>query len=126
MEINIKNETLPICSCVHRVKNNFSAECDVIVPDSKPDILKVLQLSARPKVTSCEIRNSHLIVAGTVTFDILYLADNEEKCVKSITSSCEFSNLVRDGSITDAMTAICDVDVYDLASRRLHRGCRQV
>ncbi len=115
MEINIKNETLPVCSCVCRVKNNFSAECDVIVPDSKPDILKVLQLSARPKVTSCEIRNTHLIVTGTVTFDILYLADNEEKCVKSITSSCEFSNLVRDTSITDSMTAICDVDVYDLA-----------
>lgn len=114
MEINIKNETLPVCSSAYRVKNNFSAECDVIVPDSKPDILKVLQLSARPKVTSCEIRNNHLIVSGTVTFDILYLADNEEKCVKSITSSCEFSNLVRDSNIADSMTAICDVDVCDL------------
>ena len=114
MEINIKNETMQVCSSVCRIKNNFSAECDVIVPDSKPDILKVLQLSARPKVTSCEIRNNHLIVAGTVTFDILYLADNEEKCVKAITSSCEFSNLVRDSSISDLMMPVCDVDVCEL------------
>ena len=115
MEINIKKETLPVCSSVCRIKNNFSAECDVIVPDTKPDILKVLQLSARPKVTSCEIRNGHLIATGVVTFDILYLADNEEKCVKSITSSCEFSNLVRESSISDSMMPICDVDISDLA-----------
>ena len=114
MEINIKNETLPVCSAVCRIKNNFSAECDVIVPDSKPDILKVLQLSACPKVTSCETRNGHLIVTGSISFDILYLADNEEKDVKSITSSCEFSNLVRDSNIGDSMLTFADVDVSDL------------
>lgn len=115
MEINIKNETLPVCSGVCRTKNNFSAECDVIVPDTKPDILKVLQLSACPKVTSCETRNGHLIVSGSISFDILYLADNEEKCVKSITSSCEFSNLVRDSNIGDSMLTFADVDVSDLS-----------
>lgn len=114
MEINIKNETLPVCNAVCRIKNNFSSECDVIVPDSKPDILKILQVSAHPKVTSCEIRNGHLIATGSVSFDILYLADNEEKSVKSITSSCEFSNLVRENNIKDSMMAIADVDVSDL------------
>lgn len=115
MEINIKNETLPVCSAVCRTKNNFSAECDVIVPDTKPDIQKVLQLSARPKVTSCETRNGHVIVSGSICFDILYLADNEEKCVTSITSSCEFSNLVRDSNIGDSMLTFADVDVRDLS-----------
>jgi len=114
MEINIKNETLPVCNAVCRIKSNFSSECDVIVPDSKPDILKVLQISARPKVTSCEIRNGHLIATGSVAFDILYLSDNEEKSVKSITSSCEFSNLVRENNIKDSMISIADVDVSDL------------
>ena len=114
MEMNIKNETLPVCSTVCRTKNNFSAECDVIVPDTKPDILTVLQLSALPKVTSCETRNGHVIVSGSISFDILYLADDEEKCVKSITSSCEFSNLVRDSNITESMLTFADVDVRDL------------
>jgi len=114
MEMNIKNETLPVCSAVCRSKNNFSSECDIIVPDTKPDILKVLQLSAIPKVTNCEIRSGHVIVSGSIRFDILYLADDEEKCVKSITSSCEFSNLVRDGSINDSMLAFTDVDVCNL------------
>ena len=114
MEINIKNETLPLCSGVCRTKNNFIAECDVIVPDSKPDILKVLQLSARPKVTSCETRAGHVIASGSITFDILYLADSQEKCVKSITTSCEFSNMVRDSSISEGMLTFADVDVREL------------
>lgn len=114
MEINIKNETLPLCSAVCSFKNNFSAECDVIVPDSKPDIAKVLQVSARPKVTNTETRNGHIIVSGSISFDILYLADNEEKCVESITSSCEFSNLVKDSNILDSLLTFADVDVSDL------------
>lgn len=115
MEINIKNETLPVCSGICRTKNTFTAETDVIVPDSKPDILKVLQLSARPKLTNCETRSGHVILTGTVTFNILYLADNEEKGVHSITSSCEFSNLVKDSAIADTMLTFADIDISDLS-----------
>ena len=115
MEINIKNETLPLCSAVCRVKNNFSAECDVIVLDSKPDIGKVLQVSARPKITNTETRNGHVIVSGSISFDILYLADNEEKCLESITSSCEFSNLLKDSNISDSFLTFSDVEISDIA-----------
>lgn len=115
MEINIKNENLSVCNGICRTKNNFTTETDVIVPDSKPDILKVLQLSARPRVTSCETRNGHVIISGTVSFNILYLADDEEKGVKSINSSCEFSNLIKDSMIGDSMLSFADVDVSDIA-----------
>ncbi len=114
MDINIKNESLSVCNTVCRTKNNFTSECDVIVPDSKPDILKVLQLSARPKVTNCETKNGRVTVTGTISFNILYLADDEDKCVKSITSSCDFSNVVRNDDILENMLSIVDVDVYEL------------
>ena len=114
MKINIKNETLPLCSGICRTKNNFVTECDVIVPDSKPDILRVLQMSARPRITACETRAGHVIVSGTIGYDILYLADDEEKCVKSITSSCEFSTLIRDSNISEAMLTFSDIDVREL------------
>ena len=114
MEINIKNENLSVCSGVCRSKNNFTTECEVIVPDSKPDILKVLQLSARPKVSSCEARGGRVTISGTVCFNILYLADDEEKCVKSITSSCEFSHIIKDDHIDDSMPVFFDADVCDI------------
>lgn len=124
MEINIRNEILPLCSGVCRTKSTFSAECDVIVPDSKPDIKRVLQVSARPKISNTETRNGHIIVSGSVSFDILYLADNEEKCVTTITSSCEFSNLVKDSNIEDSFLSFADVDVSDLSCKIAN--CRKI
>lgn len=115
MEISIKNENLSVCSAVCIVKNDFSTECDVIVPDSKPDIKRILELSANVKVTSCETQNDRVIVSGTVKFNILYLADDEEKSVKSIESSCGFSNLFQHNGIREGMITIADVDVGDLS-----------
>lgn len=124
MEINIKNESLSVCRCVCRTKNKFTAECDVIVPDSKPDILKILQLSAHPKITNCETKNDRVTVTGTISFTILYLSDDEEKCVKSITSSCEFSNVIRDDNIKDNMLTFADVDISELGANLAN--CRKI
>ncbi len=114
MEINIKNESLSVCSAVYSSKNNFNAECDVIIPDSKPDILKVLQLSAIPKITSCETKSGRVSVSGIITYNILYLADDEAKSINSITSSCEFSNVVREDAIAEGMLTFSDVDISEL------------
>lgn len=114
MEMNIKNGSLSVCSCVCRTKNSFTAECDVIVPDSKPDILKVLQLSAVPRYVNFETKNGRVSASGTVCFTIVYLADDEEKSMKSITSSCEFSNIIRDDAISEFMLTFADVDVDEV------------
>lgn len=124
MEINIKNESLPVSGCICRTENKFTAECDVIVPDSKPDILKILQLSARPRISNREMKNGRITVTGTVSFNIIYLADDEEKSIKSITSSCEFSNVIRDDSIGDNMLSFVDVDVCDLNCSVIN--CRKI
>ncbi len=124
MEINIKNESLSVCTCVCRTKNSFGAECDVIIPDSKPDILKVLQLSAMPRMTSCETKSGRVTVTGTITYNILYLADDEEKSINSITSSCEFSNVVREDVFAENMLTFTDVDISELGCNIAN--CRKV
>ncbi len=122
MELNIKNESLHMCTAVCCTKNNFTAECDVIVPDTKPDILKVLQLSADMKSVSYETKNGRVTASGTLCFNILYLADDEDKSIHTITSSCEFSNIIRDDTISEFMLTFADVDVdrlsYNIANCR--------
>ncbi len=115
MELNIKNESLQLCSAVCCTSNNFTAECDVIVPDTKPDILKVLQLGADIKSVSFETKSGRVTASGTLCFTILYLADDEEKSINTITSSCEFSNIIRDDAITEFMLTFADVDVDSLS-----------
>lgn len=114
MAINIINESFPVSSPICHLKSDFTTECDVIVPDSKPDIAKILQLSARVKTTSCETQSDRVIISGTVFFNILYLADNEEKSVKCIDASCAFSNLFQHSGIRENMLTFCDVDVSEV------------
>lgn len=122
MEININNEKLAVCTAVCHTKSEFNTECDIIVPDSKPDISRILQISARAKITSCETQTDRVILSGNVSFNILYLADNEEKSVCSIDSSCVFSNLFKHSGISEGMLTVADADVsslsYDLANCR--------
>ena len=115
MGINVVNENLMICSAVCSIKNDFTTECDIIVPDTKPDIARILQISARAKITSSETQNDRIIISGTVNFNILYLADNEEKSVKAIDSSCVFSNLFLHNGIRENMLSVTNVDVGELS-----------
>ncbi len=115
MDINILNETFPICTEICSLKNEFSCECDVIVPDSKPDIKKILELSARLKITGCEAQTGRVILSGIVFFNILYLADNEEKSVNAIDVSCPFSNLFSDKSVNEGILTFSDADISELS-----------
>lgn len=115
MEININRENLSVCKAVCHTKSSFAAECDIIVPDSKPDIAKILQLSARACVTSCETQSDRIIISGNITFNVIYLADNEEKNVCAVSATCMFSDLFRYNGIQEDMLTAADVTVNDLS-----------
>ena len=115
MEININRENLSVCKAVCHTKSSFAAECDIIVPDSKPDIAKILQLSARACVTSCETQSDRIIMSGNITFNVIYLADNEEKNVCAVSATCMFSDLFRYNGIQEDMLTAADVTVNDLS-----------
>lgn len=67
---------------------------DIIVPDVKPDILKVLQLDATACVTDKKMSNGILVVNGRVDLTILYVPDSENERVKSIIASYDFEERV--------------------------------
>ena len=50
---------------------------DIIVPDVKPDILKILQLDAVSCITNKEITNGRVNVTGRVDLKILYIPDSD-------------------------------------------------
>jgi hypothetical protein len=63
-------------------------EADIIVPDIKPDIAKVLQVDANAVVTSKECQTDKFVAEGKVSINILYIGD--DNTVKSINSVQNF------------------------------------
>ena len=85
----IKN-TVNICRIPAKGTTKTMVDSDVIVPDVKPDILKILQVDADCCVTDTYIENGKLIINGRVDYKVLYIPDTENERIKSILTSMDF------------------------------------
>ena len=65
-------------------------ENDIIVPDIKPDIARILLLDGDAFVNGAETASEKLQISGTVRYKILYISDDPEQPVKSINTSSSF------------------------------------
>ncbi|WP_024832715.1 DUF3794 and LysM peptidoglycan-binding domain-containing protein [Ruminiclostridium josui] len=66
-------------------------ENDIIVPDVKPDIAKILLLDGDIFITGCDTGTDRAVVSGCLLVKILYISADEKRSVKSITTNIPFS-----------------------------------
>lgn len=88
-----------------------AADGDLIVPDIKPDILKILQVDAVSCISSKEISAGKLVLGGRINMTVLYLPDNENSTVQSIKTTFEFSHKINKNTIDENCSAFVDSDV---------------
>ncbi len=65
-------------------------ENDIIVPDVKPDITRILLLDGDSWIDSAEAASDKVLISGTVRYKILYVSDDSEQPIKSINSASGF------------------------------------
>jgi hypothetical protein len=68
----------------------FSVQGDLIIPDVKPDILKVFCNDSDVVIENKEIMQDKVLVEGTVNFKIIYLSNNEGSVLRSLNASMNF------------------------------------
>ena len=84
---------------------------DIIVPDVKPDILKILQLDASACVTDETVTDGRASAEGRVDLKILYIPDSETEKIKSINASFDFVRNIDNKAIKSGMTAVISANV---------------
>lgn len=102
---------------------NFSqipVEGDIIVPDVKPDILKVLQVDSNAVVTGKDIADGKLTINGKVNLKILYVPDKAEERVESINTSIDFVHRVENEAIGQEMQAMVECDIQHVEFRLIN------
>lgn len=100
-------------------------ENDIIVPDTKPDIARVLLLDGDVFVTGCDSGTDRVVVSGCIGCKILYISDDETKSVKGIISNIPFSYTmdiqgVRNGMKCRAKGIIEHMDYTLLNGRKIN------
>lgn len=93
-----------------------SSECNVIVPDRNPDILKILHVDATCSITKKTLTNGRMSFEGKVFADVIYLPDAEGGGVKTLPTVFEFNDIIDCPDIKDNMCAklSCDIDQLDI------------
>ncbi|MCH5211651.1 MAG: DUF3794 domain-containing protein [Oscillospiraceae bacterium] len=109
--MELKKETVRLCSTIIKGTTQAMAEGDVNVPDIKPDILKILQVDADAYITDKYIENGRLVISGRAEYKVLYVPDKENERIKSILTSMEFRQTVDANGASPDATVIADASV---------------
>ncbi len=104
-------EAVTMHETLYADRSQVYVEGDIIVPDVKPDILKILQVDAVSSVTSREVSDGRLTVSGKIHLTILYIPEREGDSIQSITSVFDFSERIERQGITGQSLVSLDTDV---------------
>ncbi len=80
-------------------------EGDILVPDVKPDITRVISVDGMIQVTKREVLENKINTEGVVKFKILYVSDRGEEPLYSIDSSTGFKQSIPIDGINSKMKA---------------------
>ena len=81
MEINTTKESLNVNKTICEKKEIMNIQGDMIVPDSKPDILSTINTSGNVCIYKKEIMEGKLKIDGNILTYIMYLADSDSESI---------------------------------------------
>lgn len=104
MSIELKREKIGVTrdNCASNIRAILDS--DVIVPDTKPDAVKVLGVDASALIGDKYISKDYITITGTINYKILYVGDGENKSAQSIDYSSPFSQQIDAKGADESMT----------------------
>ncbi len=122
MALEFIREALSVIELVDEDSAQTVIENDIIVPDVKPDMCKILHVDGEVYVTECEASNDIVSIKGDIRYKILYISDQDDNSIKSINSRSQFNYDIgmqnaRSGFIPQISSNIEHIE-YDLINCR--------
>lgn len=105
--------------------NQVTFDEDYNVPDNRPDVGRIIQYKGKIQVEEVRASEAHVLVLGTLNFQVLYVADKEEGSICSLEGKIPIEeNINLDG--IQSGDKIClkwdmeDLSLYLIHSRKLN------
>ena len=119
MAIETLKENLCVNQIIGKAKENIIAECDVIIPDVKPDILSTINTNGTVCIYKKEILDGKVRIDGGVQVYIMYLADNENASVRGINTVIDFTKVIDMEKVTPDMNLETNIMLKDIECKIL-------
>jgi hypothetical protein len=93
MNLNCTYKDIEWSECCFDKIEETICDADMIVPDAKSDIAKVIGVSAFVSIFSSEASSGRINISGEVKFNVLYIGDEENAKINSITKTAPFTHI---------------------------------
>lgn len=91
---------------------------DIIVPDTKPDIVNIIGTNSNPYIYKEECADGKYRFDGNVDTHIIYLSENGE--TKCITTTLDFMDFIEDSIIQTQMTTKYRIEIVSMDTKILN------
>ena len=115
--IEAQRENLSINKLIAEKKEIIFAEGDMIVPDSKPDILNTICTSGVVSIYKKEAQEEKVRLDGAVNTYIMYMPDGTDDTVRGLNTSIDFSENLNVPNCREGMTVISEVNVKSIEGK---------
>lgn len=115
--IEAQRENLSINKLIAEKKEIIFAEGDMIVPDSKPDILNTISTSGVVSIYKKEIQSEKVRLDGTVNAYIMYMPDGADDTVRGLNTSVDFSENLNIPNCQEGMEAISNIKIKSIEAK---------
>lgn len=117
MVIDTVKENLNINKLVATKREVITVEGDMIVPDSKPDILNTISTSGVICIYKKEVLEGKVRLDGNINTYIMYMADDEKDKVRGLSTSLDFSENIQVSNCQEGMTCKIEATLKTIESK---------
>ena len=123
--VDTNKEIININKLICEKEEILLIEGDMIVPDSKPDILSTINTSGNICIYKKEIENEKIKIDGNINAYIMYVPDNAQDKVRGINTSLDFSEVIdapkcKNDMILEMTTEINNIDCNVINGRKIN------
>ena len=120
MQLDMKKEKIEIQKLICEKRENINVQGDMIVPDSKPDILNTINTNGIIAINKKEVLNGKIRIDGSVNTYIMYLSDGNESSIRSLNTTLEFTENFIISECTENMMADTEIKIKSIECKVLN------
>lgn len=107
-KLDIVKENLQFQKLLYENSSSAILRDEYLIPDTHPDVQKILCIDARPVVVNKEVIGDKVMIEGKVEYNVLYIPRDDNEIVNSVNYTEKFTNSLNLNE--DEHKVVCEVE----------------
>lgn len=119
MEMELNKQKIKFYDKIYENATVHEESCEIIIPDSSPDMTRILSSDGRTYVKEKRIHNGGVTLTGVTSGSVLYVAEGEN-IIRRLEVHMPFSHTFNHDEISDNMECVFETKLINLEAREIN------